>query len=64
MKPRFQQISALHIVVFSLVVKTLALLISPQIILAYTPNLFTFSSHLTCKLAAIDDRLEHHGGYE
>ena len=64
MRRRFQQISALLIVVFSLVVKTLALLIGPQIILAYMPNLFTFSPHLTCNLAAIDDHLDHHGGYE
>jgi hypothetical protein len=64
MRHRFQQISALLIVVFSLVVKSLALLIGPQIIVAYTPNHFTFSPHLTCRLAAIHDHLDHHGGYE
>jgi len=29
-----------------------------------TPNLFTFSPHLTSRLAAIDDSLDHHGEYE
>ncbi len=64
MRDRSQQISALLIVVSSLVMKMLAVLIGPQIILAYSPNLFTFSPHLTCRLVAIDDPLDHHGGYE